>query len=367
VLEGIEEVVKSAGGKVIYSLNGEDIDHADVVIAVYGENPYAEMHGDITTYEYQPGNKIDLAILEKFNAKDIPVVSVFISGRPLWVNPELNRSKAFVAAWLPGSEGKAIADLLFKNAEGNINFDFTGKLSFSWPRTPIQQLNYHGLSSGDAGEGYEPLFAWGYGLSYQDQKDLGDQLNENGKAPSPGSTDAVTLYDGEPKIPWQLFLQEDGDNSIKIRSPRQAGLFNTVVVTEHANKSGFRSIRWTGEREAKVFLAVNSPIDFSKYRDTGVLQFTTKLDSTLSGEIILTMNCGDDCSGSIAIDKLLPAAADNWKTFTVALKCFSDQGMDLSKVMTGFAIGSANQADISFGDVTLNKNGAVNADLICTN
>src|SRR5258708_8548372 len=75
-------------------------------------------------------------MLKRLRALKIPTVSVFLSGRPMWVNPEINTSGAFVAAWLPGSEGEGVADVLFGRAGGE-TFDFTGRLSFSWPGTPM--------------------------------------------------------------------------------------------------------------------------------------------------------------------------------------------------------------------------------------
>jgi len=88
-------------------------------------------------------------------------VSVFLSGRPLWVEPEMNASDAFVAAWLPGSEGAGVADVFFTDAVGNIRHDFSGKLSFSWPKTPDQ----HPVNVGD--KQYDPAFPYGYGLRYK--------------------------------------------------------------------------------------------------------------------------------------------------------------------------------------------------------
>src|SRR5207237_1180144 len=79
-----------------------------------------------------------LDVLKKLDAAGIPVVSVFLSGRPLWVNPEINASDAFVAAFLPGSEGGGVADVLFRNAKGRASHDFHGKLSFSWPKRADQ-------------------------------------------------------------------------------------------------------------------------------------------------------------------------------------------------------------------------------------
>ncbi|WP_370136883.1 glycoside hydrolase family 3 protein, partial [Alteromonas sp.] len=127
IYDGIKAHVNSAGGNVQLSVDGSFETKPDVAIVVFGEEPYAEGHGDRETLIYQHGSKTDLALLKKLKSQGIPVVSVFISGRPMWVNAELNASDAFVAAWLPGSEGAAVADVLFGEQ------DFKGKLSFSWP------------------------------------------------------------------------------------------------------------------------------------------------------------------------------------------------------------------------------------------
>ena len=62
------------------------------------------------------------------------MVAILLSGRPLWQNRELNLANAYVAAWLPGTEGGGISDVLFRKKDGAVNYDFTGKLSYSWPR-----------------------------------------------------------------------------------------------------------------------------------------------------------------------------------------------------------------------------------------
>ena len=172
IYEGIQSVVNSAGGTTRLSVTGNySGSKPDVAIVVFGEPPYAESAGDLSNIEYQAGYKSDLAMLEELKGQNIPVISIFITGRPLWVNKELNASNAFVAAWLPGSEGAGIADVIFKAANGEINHDFTGKLSFSWPK----QSNQLVLNRGD--ENYDPLFAYSFGLNYQDTDTLGDNLD----------------------------------------------------------------------------------------------------------------------------------------------------------------------------------------------
>jgi beta-glucosidase len=172
IYQGIQSVVNAAGGTTRLSSSGNwSGTKPDVAIVVFGESPYAEGQGDLSNIEYQQGIKSDLAMLKSLRDQDIPVISIFISGRPLWVNKELNASDAFVAAWLPGSEGVGIADVIFKNASGEINYDFSGKLSFSWPKYTSQII----LNRND--ENYDPLFPYGFGLTYQDTDTLGDDLD----------------------------------------------------------------------------------------------------------------------------------------------------------------------------------------------
>jgi beta-glucosidase len=172
IFGGIEERVNGAGGFAFLSVDGSYPTKPDVAIVVFGEKPYAEGLGDITTLEYQAGDKRDLDLLKKLKAQGIPVVSVFISGRPLWVNAEINASDAFVAAWLPGSEGSGIAEVIFKSEAGEVEHDFVGRLSFSWP----MDLSQTDLNRGDPN--YQPLFPYGFGLTYNDKDTLADNLPE---------------------------------------------------------------------------------------------------------------------------------------------------------------------------------------------
>ena len=161
IYDGIRETVAAAGGQAVLSANGRWQEKPDVAIVVFGEDPYAEGAGDRDNIDFD-SNK-GLKLLKKFRKAGIPTVSIFISGRAMWVNPELNLSNAFVAAWLPGSEGGGIADVLFAGVDGQARHDFTGRLSFSWPASPEQVE----VNVGDSD--YQPLFPYGYGLSYGDE------------------------------------------------------------------------------------------------------------------------------------------------------------------------------------------------------
>ncbi|HEX3653163.1 MAG TPA: glycoside hydrolase family 3 protein [Rhizomicrobium sp.] len=167
IYEGIAEQVKAAGGAATLSPDGNFTAKPDVAIVVFGENPYAEGQGDRPNVAFEPPDGANLQLLRRLKTQGIPVIAVFLSGRPLYLTSEINVADAFVAAWLPGSEGGGIADLLFRKPDGTIQYDFRGRLSFSWPRSPDQTP----LNVGDAS--YNPLFPFGYGLDYAHPRDLG--------------------------------------------------------------------------------------------------------------------------------------------------------------------------------------------------
>jgi beta-glucosidase len=160
IYAGIRAALEAGGGSAQLSVDGSYTVRPEVAIVVFGERPYAEAAGDLRSIEYQPGERRDLALLQRLRAAHIPVVSVLLSGRPLGVNREINASDAFVAAWLPGSEGGGIADLLIGDAHGTARHDFSGTLSFEWPASAAAS------AAGRTAARPKPKFARGYGLRY---------------------------------------------------------------------------------------------------------------------------------------------------------------------------------------------------------
>jgi beta-glucosidase len=150
ILTAIEKAV-SGGTEVTHSADGTGAEGADVVVVVVGERPYAEMHGDDLVLELSDD---DRAVVANAAAAGVPVVTLLVSGRPLIVPEIFAASDAVMAVWLPGTEGDGIADVLFGD------YAPTGKLSFTWPRSADQ----HPINAGD--EEYDPLFPFGYGLSW---------------------------------------------------------------------------------------------------------------------------------------------------------------------------------------------------------
>ena len=187
LFEGIRSAVAAAGGTATLSVEGGYETKPDVAIVVFGENPYAEWHGDIKSLDYEgpsdDGHEVDmqrpapevsaideanpkvleanhtqasathanadLSLLQRLRQDGISVVAVFLTGRVRGVTPELEASNAFAVAWWPGTEGAGIADVLFRRSSGEVNFPITGKLSYGWPR---------------GGSSDTPLFPYGYGL-----------------------------------------------------------------------------------------------------------------------------------------------------------------------------------------------------------
>src|SRR5712691_3562557 len=146
--------LRGAAGKtteVAYSKDGSGTAGADVGVVVVGETPYAEMLGDREDLALA---KEDLDAIANVKKAGIPLVVVVVSGRPLILGDGLDMADALVAAWLPGSEGVGVADVLFGD------YKPTGKLSFSWPRSMAQIP----INVGDAK--YSPQFPFGFGLTY---------------------------------------------------------------------------------------------------------------------------------------------------------------------------------------------------------
>ena len=161
ILAGIRAADGAANVSYSPTAAGIDLAPFDAIVAVIGETPYAEMKGDITlpaTLRHSDRYPEDLAVLQAVAKAHKPVVTVFVSGRPLFVNDLLNLSDAFVAAWLPGTEGGGVADVLFAHAGGAGPHDFHGTLPMPWPGLPCP------YQSADHDRAW--LFAPGYGLRY---------------------------------------------------------------------------------------------------------------------------------------------------------------------------------------------------------
>ncbi len=323
---GIRDAVRAAGGTATLSVDGRYRRKPDVAIVVFGEEPYAEFVGDRANLDYSPGDERDLELLKRLKAAGIPTVSVFLSGRPMWVNPEINASDAFVAAFLPGSEGSGVADVLFGDGSGAVRHDFKGRLSYSWPKRADQGP----LNRGDAS--YDPLFPYGYGLSYA-QPGTVPLLAEDRPPPVPGGADGV--YFGRGTLPpnWRW-----GVTGPAVR----------IVALDRRAQEDARRFTWTGTGEAAARIEAAEPIDISR-EATGELSLIVeyRVDQRPSGAVTVAMD-----GARLSVGGLLRSApVGEWRSLVLPLRCFVRAGLDPKRVTTPVAISTAGRLSLSISDV----------------
>jgi beta-glucosidase len=331
ILAGIQEAVKAKGGKVIFSPKGDSKVKADIVIAIYGEDPYAEFQGDRVNLDFVPTG-FDTKILEKFRG-NTPIVSVFLSGRPMWTNPEINNSDAFVAAWLPGSEGGGISDLLFQREP---SYDFTGRLSFSWPSSAVV--------SADATK----LFDLGYGLTYKSGEEVAQLSEESGLEDVAVVSTGEFYNKGAAVQPWSLWLKTgDLDKQIGSFPTSVGGLI--VSKTDHLAQEDALRINWTLGDNDELRIRTALPSDMSR-QSNGAMELAFFAKSFKDNT---TINIGM-CNGDAAC-KTLPVriAAKEWTEYRLSLSCFADLGVDMTKVESAFMVTADKGVDIGVGNIRL--------------
>ncbi len=335
ILSGIREAVEGAGGKVIFDPKGTSTEAADVVIAVYGENPYAEGLGDLKTLNFRP-NGFDTEKLASYRASGIPVVSVFLSGRPLWVNPELNDSDAFVAAWQPGTEGGGVADLLFQTDPA---FDFTGRLSYSWPRT----ANSLPINVGDAD--YDPLFAFGYGLSYaSDAPDIGELSEDPGDEPL-ADEDMLTIFaEGEGGASWTPALFADGQLSqLTAGSTHLAGL--TVSRTDFEIQEDALMLTWETGGSTLGFGSPMGPVDLSDAGEAFDLVLQVRAPDGSAQSLKVESNC--TTAGGCERSQVLTVSNADWSEARIPLACIGITDITSVPLVAAFSMDGPGRVAIA--------------------
>jgi beta-glucosidase len=325
IWRGIKDEMKAAGGSATLSVGGQFTAKPDAAIVVFGENPYAEFQGDRGDVAFDDPSTVDnLATMKRLKAAGVPVVAVFLSGRPLWVNPWLNASDAFVAAWLPGSEGEGVADVLFGRAR------FRGRLPSSWPKCPDQSP----LNVGDPG--YDPLFAYGFGLTTHDKGELAPLPEDRGTT---GSDRNILFARGKPTNGRKLLLGEKG-----ALAPNPGPDLISMHPADRSAQEDSVRIAWTGQEEATAAL-VGDPVDLTREANGDVaLVIDLKVDAAPTAPVTLG---GQDVTAQL---KAL-AVGKQWDELAVPLRCF--HGADLAKVTQPMAITTTGTLDLTISGMHL--------------
>lgn len=360
---GIDAAVSAAGGKAILSVDGAYDQKPDVAIIVFGEDPYAEMQGDIQHQLLKAGDTRDLELLKRLQSQGIPVVSLFVTGRPMWINRELNLSDAFMVVWQPGTEGAGVADVIFTGINGELNHPVKGRLSFSWPKRPDQgPLNW-----GD--ENYEPLFAYGFGLAYGELDLLKDNLPEEGIALEE-SSNVLELFNRRPLGAYQVMLEGKNNDRVLLNGNIASVSTLSVSCVDRDVQEDARRVIWNGEGEGLVAISnQNRQVLSSYYESNSSLLFDVKVDSAPEDQAWVRIGCGPSCYSQVEITReLREIVGGGWKTLSVDLICYPDAGTDFglkrtpeelfALILEPFALVANGALDLTFSHVRIEKSRA---------
>ena len=368
IYDGLAEQVSAAGGHIELNEKGIFAQKPDVAVVIFGEEPYAEGQGDRENLVYQAGQKSDLALLKRLQAQGIPVVSLFISGRPMWINAELNTSDAFVAVWLPGSEGKAVADVLLTDANEQVQHDFKGKLSFSWPNSPMQITNRFDND-------YQPLLPYGFGLKYGEESTLSDSLSEE-FALLENSLQGTQVFAGKAMKPWQILLTSAEQESVIQSNSLALPGVSYRTVDKDVQEDAFQ-VQLSGNTKAGVkFTTINAVSEdlSTALKDQSALVFTVKRDSDVSAAVMVSMSCDDasseqtSCMASVDIAKELSQIPQGqWAELSIDLNCFVDKGVDFNKISAPFSLNTAGELTLSISNIYFKGNNTEATNIQCHN
>ncbi|MEE2692620.1 MAG: glycoside hydrolase family 3 N-terminal domain-containing protein [Pseudomonadota bacterium] len=347
IYAGLAEAIVAAGGKAALSPNGSFDETPDAAIVIFGENPYAEFQGDRADVDFDDDGP--LAVLKALKAQGVPVVSVFLSGRPLYVNPEINASDAFVAAWLPGTEGGGVADVLLAGPDGRPEYDFIGRLAFSWPKTPSQTP----LNAGEPQ--YDPLFPYGYGLTYADNRDL--PLLEEAAVECKTSAGSTFMTAGRARPPYKLTLESAGV-STALDGPRGGtpdGAISARSIDRNAQEDA-RELRWTAPG---AFVISGVQQDLSRQANARMtLSFYYAVAAPPQGAVRAGLRSASGVFGYMDMTAVFKeAAGKGWRKADLPLSELLPDEAELKSVIEPFVIESDGRLALQLSSVQISMRG----------
>ena len=350
VYAGIREAVEAAGGTAELNVAGDYEERPDVAIVVFGEDPYAEFQGDAPHLQYESDSGPDLTLLRSLREEGIPVVSVFLSGRPMWINPHLNASDAFVAAWLPGSEGGGIADLLLEQPDGSKPYDFTGRLSYSWPRA----ANQTDVNVGD--EEYDPLFAYGYGLTLAQGSELAELSEESGLTDAAAGASGTYFANGRALTGFSAMLGGDPENLLVVEGLEMGGnhLSPSMTMADREVQGDSSLLQWREDAPGYFALRADGrPLDLQREANGHLsLSLLMNAPGSLSQPVMAGMR---DASGNAAQVDLTPLLeeSDGWQNYRISLRCFAERGVNMQEVTVPIELYTTDEARLILSEVRL--------------
>ena len=317
IYEIIGEAVNSSGGTVEFSEDGEFDQTPDYVIGVFGEEPYAEMLGDLQDLSFIPTDPNYLFQLKNIASQNIKTVSIFLSGRPLEVNQYINASDSFIAAWLPGTAVEGIADVIF-SIDGEEQFNFVGKLSYSWPKVKSQtELNHQDKS-------YDPLFPFGFGLDYSSKSQLAiiESIDTVQKI------DSINIFLGTATIPGEEFvLTQSGPEYVTVDEYSSVDGALNISRFDYLRQDDAKNFMFSETDSMQAFgISAETDLNFASMKSP-YYEIVMRVTETDGMPLYFTASCGENCQGSVS----LPISQDNiWETVAVPVRCLEREGLDKS-------------------------------------
>lgn len=344
IWKGLEDAVKASGGTATLSPDGSYATRPDVAVVVFGETPYAEFQGDLATLQLRPELRTPFETMRKLKAAGIPVVAVMITGRPLFVNPALNLADAFVVAWLPGSEGGGIADLLVQRKDRRAAYDFTGKLPTPWPAT----ADAKGAT----------LYPLGYGLTLAQPASAWKKMSEE---PGVDVADAGGTYldRGVPATSLSLYLGDGAADMTRITATPASAMGGRVKVsaTDHIVQEGARRFD-ISKGPATIALASLTPMDLVRETNGDVaLVMTVRRDSAITGPVSIGTRSAGGATATVPADRIAQLPQGEWRRIAVPLKCFAAAGANMAAIEVPMALTLQGSGSISLARAALGTDG----------
>lgn len=366
-----------------------------IAVVVIGEDPYAEMFGDISrsqTLEFsslKASYKADSDLVKSLKAQGYKVITVFYSGRPLYVNEEINASDAFVAAWLPGTEGLGITDVLFGDKK------FTGRLSFTWGATkcsttvnraapnipdyvtPIDGITGEVIEQALNGE-FGQLFPYGYGLDFNGKSDIKPtytDLNNLPLDPRDFGCGMDAPDSGVAEFPLEIFGKSakgefiarmggaaNGWAGVDLsKGVTTIGSVTTTGIDYQGMQQSAINVKFAGavgefENSSAAQVYMQTPdgvgLDYNRYMNANsTMEFDIRMKSSAPEVLTLSTHCEYPCRGEVNIANVLPAPSLDWTTIKVPLQCLAETGMSFQMMNTPFLLFTEETTEFDLGNV----------------
>ena len=338
IWQGLQAAMAAGGGSAELAPDGHFAQRPDAAVVVFGERPYAEFQGDLKSLQLASELTGPWATMRALRAQHIPVVAIMLTGRPLFVNPALNAANGFVVAWLPGSEGAGVADVVIGDARGRPRHAVTGRLPADWPRTAR-------MADG-------VLYARGSGMRWGERTRGWTMLSED-----PGVAPAVDTRrwfgNGQPAKGWTMQVRDGAGGAAEpiVQVPAQAlqGRL-AVAAADFAVQEGARRFVLR-DGAAMVEWVPPAPLDLSREVNGEVEVLMTLRGSVAGGRLLVGSGCGAGaCEGQVAVT--IPAG-ERWVRYGLPLKCLVAHGADLTRANPALRLTFAGPGELSIGEVRL--------------